>query len=323
MSLGRLIATRNLFVNTDSATIGECRNATFNLPQGLIQCHENQHMRLTLNSFAMRNSWYRVNKFNNTFFVVAKTTANAIIKAKVEIVAGNYTSFDGTNGLGAAIKDAMDGALNGDPFKLKAKSSTVAWDAVTNKYTFTIDLTGADAGAPVLSELKLVTFTINNYNTSAGSLIQTIIGSDLEAAFSNTFELLGGCYERRNKLEGTDVEQFDQLTTMFTVAGTGGPPLTTFTCTGLFNATLQTEENLYLRTDLHSSSYQTAGFDSGSSLFPSIVSSQILAKIPLNDPVFAYVKETGDNTGEYSYQRPYEVVFYQDNGNNMYSLLLQ
>ncbi len=312
---GTVVATRNLFVNTDNVLQGECRDVTLNLPQGLIMCNENQRMRITLNSFAMRNSWYRVNKFNNTFYVVALTSANAVIKAKIVIPPGNYTSFDGTNGLGPAIKAAMDTALTTSPFILAATPTKVEWDAVTNIFTIELTTTGG-SGAPTLSSVKLVTFTINNYRATAGSLIQTIIGNDLDAAFNNNFELMGGCYEKRDVLEGTVVEQYNELASMYSSAYASPK----YTFEGAYNATLETEENIYLRTSLHSSSFQTAGFDSGSTLYPNVISSQILAKIPLNNPVFAYVKGGDD---EYKYQRPYEVVFFQDNGNNMYSLLLK
>jgi hypothetical protein len=303
-------------VNTDNTLIGECRNTTLSLPQGLIDCNENQHMRLTLNSFAMRNSWYRLNRYNTVFYVVAKSNTGVVTFARIKIPEGNYTSFTSSSGLCKAIEDALDEALK-NTFNVTAPASQVTWDFLTNILTITFNVTGSPAGS--LDEVKLVTFTINNYSSSLNSLIQRIIGRNQGDAYQNCFEVMGGCFERRTYLEGTDAEQFDQLTSMF--SGTKVAP--NFTFTGSFNATLQTEENIYLRTDLHSTSYQTSGFDTGSSNFPNIVSSQILAKIPLNNPTFAYVEEKdGADLHEYRYERPYEIVYFQDNGNNMYSLML-
>ena len=103
-----IVATRNLFVNTDNTLIGDCRDTTLSLPQGLLQCNEDQSMRLTLNSFAMRQSWYRLNKYNTTFYIVATNSNNVVVSGRVKIPEGNYTSFDGANGLAAALKVAID-----------------------------------------------------------------------------------------------------------------------------------------------------------------------------------------------------------------------
>jgi hypothetical protein len=316
--MSKIIETRNLFVNTDNTLIGECRNTTLSLPQGLMMCRENEQMRITLNSFAMRNSWYRLNKYNTVFYIVAFDTSTSSVKhARVKIDEGNYTSFTGTNGLNKAIKVAMETALT--TFSITTPSCDVLYDEITNRITISFET----AVGGTLVDLKLVTFTINTFNpqSSSTNIIEQILEGNEDDAFNNTFEMMGGCYEKRDVLEGTEPEQLEQLTSMYNVTQVG----LLYTFEGLFNATLQTEENIYLRTNLHSSSYQTAGFDSGSTLYPNIVSSQILAKIPLNNPVFAFVKETKDSAevGEFNYERPYELVKYSDNGNNMYSILLE
>ena len=56
---------------------------------------------------------------------------------------------------------------------------------------------------------------------------------------------------------------------------------------GQYKATLQSEECIYVRTNLlgPSLNYQTLGFDTSTLLTPEIQPSQILAKIPLNNPL--------------------------------------
>jgi hypothetical protein len=333
-----LIETRNLFVNTEQTLIGECRNVGLNLPQYLLQCAENQRMRLTLNSFSMRKNWYAINKYNNTFFVVFKSNdlVPIVTYSKVTIPQGNYQSFtDQTYGLAKAIEDALDSVLK-TQFLITTPNTSVTWNYVTNKFTISFATTGATAGK--LAFCKLVTFTIPDYSqaTIPSSLIQEIIGSDVIASFQDNFEIMGGCNEERNTLEplgnARDL-QFDGLVAMFDVASTGGNN-PTYTMTSFYNASLNSEEAIYLRTDLNSTSFQTSGFDSGSQLFPYIVNSQILAKIPLNNAISVFVQESGSSvtdegtpvtstsTADYRYERPYELVQYTDNGNNIYSIIL-
>ena len=328
-----IVATRNLFVNTDNTLVGDCRDTTLNLPQGLLECNENQNMRLTLNSFAMRHCWYRLNQYNTTFYIVAKKKPTfqgieEVISARVKIKNGNYDSFTGLAGKineENGILNVLTDALKFQPFNIVDPDVDVKYDLVTNLYKIKINTAATGVDSPFL-DVKFVTFTIPNYNSSSGSLIQKILGRRSTDAFSSTFEVLGGCYEKRNMLTGTDAEQFDQLVSMFSVSK-DDPGTNMFTMNGHYNASLMIEENIYLRTNLQSSSFQTSGFDTGSEIFPNIIPSQILAKIPLNNPTFAFTKGSTladpSLVTDYVYQRPYELINFRDNGNNMYSQLLQ
>ena len=157
-------------------------------------------------------------------------------------------------------------------------------------------------------------------------------------SFQSTFEILGGCYESRGKIPGDTLkDQFDNMHSIFEV--NEGVNNHSYVFEGYYPATLQSEENIYLRTDVNSTAYQTPGFDTGQQ--SNIASSQILAKIPLNKAQFAAVKviekgtivvpgATGGtsvtrptaSTSTHIYERPFEVVYFQDNGNNEYSVML-
>ena len=356
-TLGTLIATRNLFVNSDDPAIGECRDVTYNLPQNTIECRENQHMRLTLNAFSMRNSWYRVNKYNNTFFLLVKYSsastyhsvrctytgsaagasgalgwpavapasvvgvgavekwlpdsegsstgnlvftksagvapaAGLVITAasggtytvnannaasnvagfRISIPPANYTSFEALcNAIETQLQEIPTAALGGTEFPYQS----VTWDSETNL----IQIVAKPGTVGV--DLKFVCYTINPYVANDQSLVTELVRDNTDAVFQNSYELVGGCFQK-TMTTGTFEAQFDATRSLFAINGNVHK--------SSYNATLQTEENIYLRTNLTSSSFQTSGFDTGSSRFPAVVPSRILAKIPLNNPQFAVQK---------------------------------
>jgi hypothetical protein len=86
---------------------------------------------------------------------------------------------------------------------------------------------------------------------------------------------------------------------------------------------LSTEENIYLRTNLNNTSFQTAGYDTGSNKYPEIVSSNILAKIPIQSGIIDYQTSSGTPDEGAITQNKSNVIFYTDNGSNIYSMYLQ
>ena len=319
--------TRNLFVNTEQTLIGECRNVTINLPQYLMSCDETERMRLTLQTFTMRKNWYNLNKYNTIFYVVAKSSTGTVISKRVAIPEGNYQSFsDSTYGFCGFVQLAVDTVLKAAPFSIVTPNTLCNWNPVTNILGISFDTTGAVANS--IAECKLVTFTIPAYTPAGSSLVKTILGNDFIGSFQDNHEIMGGCNH-----ENQDANTFEDLTSMMNIATSGTAANPTYVFSGFYNATLSSEENLYVRTDLNSTSFQTAGFDTDANLYPYVVNSQILAKIPIPNPEFTYVQEystsydntpavTGTNIGDYRYERPFQIIEYTDNGNNMFSILL-
>jgi hypothetical protein len=431
-SLGTLIATRNLFLNTEDPVLGECRDIRLNLPQNLVMCNENQHMRVTLNSFTMRNSWYRVNQYNSVIYMTcryaatsgpagnrivavkyaSKTDTNPVVATgdtvlyngntgvfktyvdatntlifelnagdrvphagetvtfelagapgtsrgsmvvgqnpgsqvygqRVQISLGNYTSFedltsgDGTGGAPSGLRKAIHDLLGTGAHQWGGwtiAANGVTWNRTTNKIT--VALTAPTNPIFPLNQyqasIKFVCLTINPQNTNVHSFVNDMIGTinttNQYDHFQNSYELYGGCFVKedpgkdatlattapeRNATVPSFEDQWDSLRSLFVIDG--------LLHTSSFNATLQTEENIYLRTDLHNSSFQTAGFDSGNLRAPQVIASRILAKIPLNNPTFAITKTDEAQPVVSNYERPYELIKYIDNGNSMYSILL-
>ena len=313
----QIVATRNLFVDTEETIIGECRDVTINLPQDVISCEENQSIRVTLQSFNMRKAWYRVNEYNDTFYILgADANGNLGTVGKVKIPNGNYESFTDTRfGLIVAIQTALNTTLVND-FGITAPNTAVAWNKVTNKITMTFQSPQTEQ----ILNLKVVTFTINNYQAGGTGIVQQIIGFDVLTAFQDNYELMGGCNEQRN-----EVASYSDLTDMFSVSTTFANNVYTYTMAGYYNASLFTEEAVYVRSNLNSTSFQTAGFDTGG-LFPYVVNSQILAKIPIPNPNFAY-QSAYDITAakvaeEYNYEANCPLIQFTDNGNSIYSVML-
>lgn len=309
-----LVQTRNLFIDTEETLIGECRDVTINLPQDVMSCNQNQEIRVTLQAFNMRKSWYSVNQYNVTFFVLGANSAGNLGKfGRVKIPNGNYQSFtDSKHGLALAIKTSLEVVLKDpDIFNITTPSTNVSWNNVTNKFSIVFNTSG---GTDVLN-MKFVTFTINNFE-SGNSLVQQIIGVNTISAFQDNYELMGGCNEQRNI-----VSSYADLQKMFTTDLSGS----TYTMTGEYIASLATEEAIYVRTDLNSTSYQTAGFDTGS-LFPYVVNSQILAKIPITQASFAFQSSSNndnDTLEEYQFEANCPIIQFTDNGNNLYSVMLK
>jgi len=324
-----IVETRNFFVNTEETLIGECRNVTINVPQSLLSCDETEYMRMTLNSFSMRKNWYNLNKYNTIFYVVAQSSTGTIVSAPIKITEGNYQSFsDATFGFCKSVIDNLDPVLKVAPFNITTPNTNCNWNPITNKLSISFDTTGATANS--LADVKLVTFTIPAYTPAGSSLVKSIIGNSFISAFQDNQEIMGGCNHINQ-----DTNSFDELTSLMSVVKSGVVANPTFVFTGFYNATLSSEENLYLRTDLNSTSYQTSGFDTDAQLYPYVVNSQILAKIPIMNPEFTYVQEygksfnvespaalVGTSLGDYRYERPFQIIQYTDNGNNMYSILL-
>lgn len=331
----KVIQTKNFFVNSENPPPNsECRDIVISIPQGVISCNQNEHIRVSLGAFSMRQSFYTINKYNNVFYlVVFNTNTLTISSAKITIPEGNYQAFDPqlTQVLDVATDKAFEdaGFVGGNSLITGARWN---YNILTGKLQLLVTTNGA--GAQTLANMKLVSFTIKDYNAGSGSVIQQIIGSDTLSAFQDTHEILGGCRETRNIVTGADTEaEFDNLKSLFVVKRTGpaypdNP--TTFDLEGYYQASLSTKENLYLRTDLQSNNVQTSGFDTGSSGFPFVVNSQILAKIPFGNQPSNFVKDTSPATGTppvggtigYFYQSGYNLINYIDNGNNLYSMRL-
>jgi hypothetical protein len=319
----KVIQTKNFFVNSENPPPNsECRDVVISIPQGVISCNQNEHLRVTLGAFSMRQSFYTINKYNNVFYlVVLDKNTDAVSSVKITIPEGNYQAFDPQLTTILDLETVQAFVALGFALTTPPKWN---YNILTGKLQLIV--TTAGAGAGTLADMKLVSFTIKDFTAAGGTLAQTITGNDKLGAFQDSHEILGGCRETRNIIPGaTPLDQFNNLKSLFSVTRTGAAlPAnpTSFSNSGYYEASLSTKENIYLRTDLQSNNVQTSGFDTGSSGYPFVVNSQILAKIPFGNQPSVFVKDTAAPPVNYYYQSGYNLINYIDNGNDLYSMRL-
>ena len=329
-----VVESRNLFVDSSATQRGESRSVTLSVPQGMMECQDHQTLRVTLASFQMRKNFYNVNQHNNTFFVFAKTgvPATPVAYHQVEISPGDYQY---RNQQLDAIQSSLATQMNASVVvALKAMGATAptcvsAWQANTGRWVLEIKNVPA-----TWTDIKLVSFKIPDYRGTPQNLITKAVAGNSGFAFQSSSDLLGGCPHTKIDLGGTtDLEQYDELTSMFVSTAPLAAQDQSFV--GLFKAALSTDDSIYVRTNLQNTGFQTAGFDTGGDQYPQIRATQILAKVSLanlqNRSVFfttdrvvvASPPAQGSNQPTSTYEAfDTEIIDYQDKGDLVYSLRL-
>jgi hypothetical protein len=313
-----IVETRNLFTDSAEVISGNCRDFSMNLPQGVLRCNPDQSMRITLNTFSMFKNFYDVNKYNSVFYVIGAVRATGAYdwSAPVAIENGDYQGFTGDQfGLTIKIQTALTAAiLAGSGVAVPPNGVVVEYNRLNRLMTITIDQANH-----ATTKFYLTSFTIANYDSAATGIIPTIIGSNIVNAFQSTHIIMGGCKEQRG-----EVATVADLEPMYNRESDAAGGDVVFV--GYYNANLRSETNIYLRTDLQSTSFQTANFDIGDNLFPYIVNSNILAKIPIPPNRFSYVEEYNKTqnqiTSVFDYEADCETITFMDNGNNVFSILM-
>jgi hypothetical protein len=311
----KLVEERNFFVDTERVLQGNCLDTFISLPQNLLRCDANQNMRITLGSFSMRRNFYNVNFNNNKLYFVTETGGVFSDSALISVEEGDYRNYNDANeGICRSWENAIDTALKA--LGVVAPASSCNYDRITRKLTFTFNVTGG-----AFDNLKMVCFTMPNFRASSGTMLANIIGNDVESAFQDSHVLLGGC-PHTNPLAST----YAELVECIPLTRDAGPPVT-YDGQSIYNANLSTEQNIYMRTDLGNTAFQTSSFDTASA-YPNVVTSNILAKIPYVNPYDSQIGEDQgtppdpNNTRVYNTERDTPVIRYIDNGNNLFSLLL-
>tara|TARA_R110000764_G_scaffold28636_2_gene67409 strand:+ start:453 stop:1532 length:1080 start_codon:yes stop_codon:yes gene_type:complete len=311
----KLVEERNFFVDTERVIQGNCLDTFISLPQNLIRCQPNQNMRITLGTFSMRRNFYNVNYNNNKLYLVTEAAGVFDSSAQIVVEEGDYRNYsDANEGICQAWETAIDTALVS--LGVPAGACNCVYDRITRKLTIDFVTTGG-----AFDNIKLVCFTMPNFRAQAGTMLASIIGNDLEAAFQDSHVLLGGCPHTNER-----ATTYAELVECIPLTRTAGPPVS-YTGTSIYNANLSTEQNIYMRTDLNNTAFQTSSFDV-SSIYPNVITSNILAKIPYVNP---YKSEIGEdqstppdvaNTRVYNSEQDTPVIRYTDNGNDLFSLLL-
>jgi len=238
---------KNIFIDTEQYHSVD-NKVTLLFPSQTLVVPQGFGMKLSLQQFTMKKSFYNINKYNNTFYLYNSTT-NAY--TEIVIAEGDYYTFGSTgtdaNSLCKAIQDAITNASIG--------ANTVSYNVNTRKLSIT--------SASFSSTNYLVCFQVppsrQNFipaNTTPNGL------------FSDVAEILGA---RSNQQE---------LTSSYVPFPAFELNSTTFT--SFYPASLYSMENIRLILNLGSSNLETPNMDANSST-SICLASQTFATIPLHN----------------------------------------
>ena len=158
-----LVRTQNFFIDTAKPQTGECRDATFILPQGLLDCAEHEEMRLTLNSLSITKNWYDVNKNNSVFYIVG-LQGDVVTTTRCQLEFGNYLIKGSEEvpsihlSLCEAVENSMKVALaHTHQTPVSSWSITATYNKLTELIVIHADFSGYNE---YTDGVKIVTFTI-------------------------------------------------------------------------------------------------------------------------------------------------------------------
>ena len=91
--------TRNIFIDSETNTNIDLTQVSVNLVPNDFFCGANEEMRITLTSFEMRNNWYNINQYNNTFWLFTPTTPTSVggTYYQIQIAPSSYYDFIKSN----------------------------------------------------------------------------------------------------------------------------------------------------------------------------------------------------------------------------------
>lgn len=243
---------RNIFIDTEQYH-GSDNKVQLLFPSQTLVVPQGFGMKLSLQQFTMKKSFYSINKYNNTFYVY-NTGASGYYEVK--IAEGNYYTFGDTDAVPNSLCKAIKTGFFNVGFTVDCK-----YDKVTGKLQI-IDtdnfLTAAPASEIIFFQVPL----------SRQSVIPTNVTPN--GYFSDTAEIFGG------KAIQQDVAGVVPQAGMLRVGNTYN---------SFYPASLYSMENLRLLVNLGSSNLETPNMDANSSTAV-CVTSQTFATIPLQTGTF-------------------------------------
>ncbi len=238
---------KNIFIDTEQYHSVD-NKVTLLFPSQTLVVPQGFGMKLSLQQFTMKKSFYNINKYNNTLYIY-----NSITDAYTEIVIaeGDYYNFGRSGTDAESLCKAIETAFND---VLGAASTGVSYNVNTRKLSIT---------SPTFSATNyLVCFQVppsrQNFipaNTTPNGL------------FSDVAEILGA---RSNQAELLGLVPFPAF------------ELDTTTFTSFYPASLYSMENIRLILNLGSSNLETPNMDANSST-SICLASQTFATIPLQN----------------------------------------
>lgn len=264
---------RNIFIDSETNTNIDSTQVSVNLIPNDFNCGPNEAMRMTLTTLEMRNNWYNINQYNNTFYIFTPTALGSATGTyyQIQMAASSYLDFvDGlynTNFISTTtnvpgLNSALTTALNAGGIGTGHVST---FNILTRKFTITLNVSGAGSNATLTNNSYPVSFAI------PPNLGSSPIGVSPLYSFVDTAEIIGGYSTVVVPVAGSPPRS---LMSGGTVSGA------TLIFVSPFVAQLNSMEAIYLRANLQSLNYSTYGF--AQNVFQnSITGTQIFARIPL------------------------------------------
>lgn len=248
----------NLFINTDRNIPQGSRgdDVVIRLNQSPIVAGDDEHIRLTLDQFWMRKSWYDVNKNNNLFVV---TTPLAEFSQPITLQPGDW-SYDAagfTNELATKISTALESIYDAKGFQVLADLTT--YDETTEMYKITISY----PEAVILSDNNLPVF-------------------QCLTSFGDAYKVVGG----RRLVDGSAATTTGAMINSLKVSLNAGSRR--LTIEPKYKIDLAPETHVYLAIDNQiSNNIATNSFTAGNTQSPSadqagMTASRIMAAIPVD-----------------------------------------
>jgi len=277
--MGELIKKlRNIFIDSETNTVQDQLQVSVNLIPNDFFCGPDEEMRITLTTFEMRTNWYNINQYNNVFYVFTPVSSGSPTGTfyEIQIAAGSYYDFLDTvynpnvvsptqiTGLSTAIQTALNGAGIGT-------GNTCTYSPISRKFSIGLNISASGNNGTITANSYIVCFAIPNglvsYLPSGVSQLYT---------FMDTNEILGGI----------GMTTYPSAATVpVNAMGTGTVAAGIITFNSPFVGQLNSQEALYLRTNLQTLNYSTYGF--AQTIFQNTVTgSQIFARIPLQNQLY-------------------------------------
>jgi len=126
-----------IYLNSSARVSGSIYNATFQLPQDVIHCKSNQHVKIKLVFFMTPHSWYNISSTRNSTWTLIEDDEEIMCS----VTNGNYDVKELALAIGTELTAQSQ----------KGETYVCTWNSITGKHTITAS--GGTATAISLSLL--------------------------------------------------------------------------------------------------------------------------------------------------------------------------
>ena len=276
--MNKVVKSFNIFVDTDRGRhTGICTadNYELNLSRVNIEAGKNQHIRLTVQNFSMFKNFTNVNQNNNKFRLVAIATNG--IPILDEIVELPTKDYDDRTALAIAVSLAIRGRLD-----------TIQGVTTSN---------GNNANNPIVNDTKQISILINLAANHGLSQIFVLSPDTANGALNDNASLLGNKKGNDENLVVPNPMDQNTLVQLTDEGATSTVLNDQFALQLPFPCQLQTEQFVYLRTNLGNSNLETSSLGRVTSPITDAHHSDILGRFTIASQDF--VQFDSPNNNEY------------------------